>query len=156
SLSGGTAMLRQALLGVTVLFAGAAPALGQEVTLKWKFKQGETFYVEDVLNSRQSMSVLGQQQEVEQKTTTVTSYTVKKVTSDQIVLDMKIEDVEVRSKGGLGGAFEKIMEKTRGATFTVTITPDGKVQKFEGFGDFAKKLVGGDEEAAKMIKAFLT
>jgi len=148
-------MLRQLLLGVVILGA-AAPAYGQEVKLRWKFKEGDKFYVEDVQTTKTDVSVLGQQIKEEAKTTTVTSYTVKSVKSDSIVLVQKIESVDSRSQGGLGGSTEKIKEKMKGATFTVTITPDGKVTKFEGYQEFAKKLTDGDDEMSKLLGMFFS
>jgi hypothetical protein len=150
-------MLRQALLGVAVVFAGAAAApQGQEIKLQWKFKEGEKIYVEDVMVSKLALSVLGQVQESEEKTTMVTSYTVTKVTSSKIEMVMKIEDADSRGKGGLGGQLGKFIAKTKGATFNVVIQPDGKVEKFEGYKDLEKKILGGvDEETAKMFQAFL-
>ena len=94
-------MLRQLLLGLVVLGA-AAPAYGQEVKLRWKFKEGEKFYVEDVQTTKTDVSVLGQQIKEEAKTTTVTSYTIKKVTADSVVIVQKVEYADVKSQGGLG------------------------------------------------------
>jgi hypothetical protein len=124
--------------------------------LKWKFKEGDKFYVEDVQTTKTDVSVLGMQIKEDTKTTTVTSYTIKKVNSDNVVLVQKIENVETKSQGGLGGASEKIMEKMKGATFTITMTPDGKVTKFEGYKDFAKKLTGDDDEMGKMLNLFFS
>jgi hypothetical protein len=143
-------MLRHALLFVVVVLA--APVYGQEVQLKLKFKEGEKFWVEDVTTTKQTVTTLGQAIMSEEKTTMLTSYTVKKVTADAIVLDMKIEDVQVKTEAGLGGELSKILEKTKNSAFTVTLAPDGKVTKFEGFAEVAKKLTGGDDAAAQLIK----
>lgn len=149
-------MFRRSLVGVAVLLAVvAAPAQGQEVKLQWKFKEGEKFYVRDVQTTKTTVTVLGMLVKEEGKTTTVTSYHIKKVNSDSVVLVQKIEDVDAKSQGGLGGMSEKILEKTKGATFTITMTPEGKITKFEGYKDFAKKLVGDDDELGKMLNTFL-
>lgn len=149
-------MPRHALLGAIALWvATSAPLSAQEATLKWKFKDGDKFYVEDSMQMKQTVSVLGQMQKVEQKSTTVTSYQILKVTTETITVKMKIEAVDVRSDAGIS-QFDKIMEKTKGAVFTVTIDPDGKVKKFEGFGEFAKKVGDGDEDVSKMLKQFIT
>src|SRR5438093_2888995 len=124
-------MLRQTFLGVTVLLAAVAAQAGtQDVKMQWKFKEGDKFYVEDISNSKQTLMVLGQVQKVEEKTTTVTSYTIKKVTTDSVVMVMQFEHVDVRSDGP-AGQFSKFMEKAKGIPFTVTMTHDGKVKKFE-------------------------
>ncbi|HYV39000.1 MAG TPA: hypothetical protein VE988_25165, partial [Gemmataceae bacterium] len=82
-------MLRQALLGLAVLLAGAgAPAYAQEVKLQLKFKEGETFWVEDVVTSKTNISLSGiPVDKTEQKITQVTSYTVKKVTAESVLME---------------------------------------------------------------------
>jgi len=132
-----------------------APVYGQEVQLKWKFKEGDKFYVEDVTVSKQVVVVIGQTQKVEQKTTVITSYEIQKVTSENIVVKMKIESADVRSDGGIG-VYEKIMEKSKGTIFTITMTPKGEVKKFEGFEEFAKNVGGADEDVNKMLKELIT
>ncbi len=148
-------MLRHALVGSVVLLAFAAPALGQEVELKWKFKEGDKFWVEDSNVQKQVVVVVGQTQKVEQKTTTITSYEITKVTSETIEVRMKIEAVDVRSDGGIG-VYEKIMEKSKGTVFNITMTPRGEVKKLDGFEDFAKRIGGGDPDVDKMLKELFT
>jgi hypothetical protein len=150
-------MLSRAIVGAVVLFATALPVCAQETKLQWKFKEGETFFVEDVVTTKYTVTAQGLavNQDSEEKLTTLTSYKVQKVTGDSIVLVMTIEDVETKGGGGLTGT-GKIMEKVKGAVFTVTITPGGKVTKFEGFESLAKQLGDGDEDVAKMLKAIIT
>ena len=149
-------MARHALWASAVLLAAlAVPAAGQEVQLKWKFKQGDKFYVEDVTVMKQSVAVLNQVIKEEQKTTTVTSYQIEKVGTEGITVKMKIEGMDVKSDSPIG-LYAKIMEKTKGASFTFTLTPEGKVTKLEGFDEFLKKLDTGDEDTNKMLKLFIT
>jgi hypothetical protein len=145
-------MHRHLLLGVVVLFAGVgAPAYGQETKLQWKFTEGSKFYVEDVQTTKTNVSVLGMQVKEEGKTTMVTSYHIKKAGTDSIVMVQKFEQVDHKSQGGLGGATEKLYEKLKGATFTITMTPEGKVTKFEGYKEWAKKVAEDDDEVAKLV-----
>jgi Family of unknown function (DUF6263) len=123
------------------------------VTLKWNFKEGEKFYVQDVTNMKQKAGFMGQSFDQTIKTTMVTSYTVKKTSSGSTTLVSKIEDVAVKSEGGLGaGELDKLLEKLKGATFTLTIDSHGKITKFEGYEQFIKNLTEGMEDAAKFIK----
>src|SRR5262245_21652943 len=126
-------MLRQALVAVVILVVSAvAPAYAQEVKLQWKFKEGDTFWVEEVSSTKTTVSVAGTPLvKSEEKTTSLTSFTVKKVAGDSVVVEMKKEDVVARSDSPLGEMTAKIAEKIKGATFTVTLTPSGKVTKFE-------------------------
>jgi len=143
------------MAAVVLLAAIAAPAFGQEVQLQWKFKEGDKFYVEDVTVMKQNVAVVGQVIKEEQKTTTVTSYQIEKASTAGTVVKMKIEAVDVKSDSPIN-LYAKIMEKTKGAVFTFTLTPDGKVKKLEGFAEFAKKLDTGDEDTNKMLKLFIT
>jgi len=151
-------MLRRAWVGVALVFGLlAAPALGQGPTkLQWKFKEGDKFYVEDVSNMKQKIEFMGKPIEQKQKTTMVTSYNVTKVASDNTTLVSKIEDVKVQSEGGLGGELDKVMEKLKGATFTITLDKTGKITKFEGYNEFIKKLTEGMEEVGKFVRMMIT
>ncbi len=153
-------MLRKTWVGVALVLGGlTAPAAhGQDqVKLEWKFKEGEKFYVEDVSTMKQKIELQGKGFEQTLKTTMVTGYTVKKTTQDGgAVLQQKIENVDVRSQGGLGGDMDKMMEKLKGASFTITLGKGGKITKFEGYEEFIKNLTEGMEEAAKFVKMLLT
>jgi len=153
-------MRRKAWVAVLLLFGGlTAPAHGQ-VKMEWKFNEGDKFYVEDVSTMKQKIEFQGKGFDQTLKTTMVTSYTVKKKNTDSVVLEQKIEGVDVKSMGGLGGEMDKMMEKLKGAKFTLTLTKDPKeglkVTKFEGYEDFIKTLTEGNEEAAKVVKLMLT
>jgi hypothetical protein len=135
----------------------AAPALGQGPTkLQWKFKEGDKFYVEDVSNMKQKITFMGKDIEQKQKTTMVTSYHVTKAAPDSTTLVSKIEDVKVQAEGGLGGELDKVMEKLKGASFTITLDKKGAITKFEGYNEFIKKLTEGMEEIGKFIRMMIT
>src|SRR5262249_2915124 len=52
-------MLRKSCLGVLLLLGGlAVPAYGQ-VKLEWKFKEGDTFWVESTSKTRQTRQAIG-------------------------------------------------------------------------------------------------
>jgi hypothetical protein len=149
-------MLRQALLGVIVLLATVAgPAYGQEVKLQFKFKEGDKFYVEDVSKTKETVAAVGVTQTTDNKVTTVTSYTIKKVTTDSTEVDMKIESVDIQSNSQ-DGLIGKIMGKMKSAAFTVTLAPDGKIKKFDGYKQWAKSVVGEDDDNAKFLGMLLS
>jgi hypothetical protein len=154
-------MRRSAWVGVLLIFALATPAFGQGATkLQWKFKEGDKFWVEDISSMKQKVEFMGQKMEQSMKTTMVTSYTIKKAGSeggtDGTVLTQKIEAVTVKSEGGLGGDLEKVMEKLKGATFTLTLGPAGKITKFDGYNEFIKNLTEGMEEVGKFVRLLIT
>jgi len=149
-------MPRRACALALLALAGLGLPAGAQTTLEWKFKEGDKFYVEDVSDMRQSLSVIGKDVNQKTKITTINSYTVKQVSGKTVRLEQKTESVDVNSSGdGVGGQLEKIMDKLQGAVFTVTLT-DGKVTKFEGYDDFIKKVSDGDDLAAKFGKTLLS
>jgi hypothetical protein len=150
-------MLRQMLLGLAIASAfTTAPVYAQEVKLQLKFKEGEKFWVEEVADQKQKITVMGQDIQIDMKVTTIRSFDVKKVTTQEIVLAMKIEDVDVKSDGPLAGVLDQVTGKTKGVTLTLTLTPTGKVTKVEGFDEYVKKLADGEDEVAKAMKDMIT
>jgi len=149
-------MLRHPYTAALVVMASLAmPALGQ-TTLEWKFKAGEKFYVEEVNDVKQNISIIGKDIKQNTKITTISSYTIKSVEGSEVVLDQKIESVDVKSTGdNLGGQMDKLFEKLQGATFQVTLK-DGKVTKLKGYEDFIKKLADGDETTGKFAKMLMS
>jgi hypothetical protein len=138
-----------------VLAIVTAPSFGQD-KLEWKFKQGEKFYVESVQNIKQSIEFMGQSMKQDMKNTTVSSFEVKEKTANKVVLEQKILSVKMKSTGGAGGGeAEKMGERMKGAVFTVTLGPDGRITKFEGYDDMIKKLTRDNKEAAKMTRMML-
>lgn len=136
-------MLRQSWIGVVVFLAGlAGPAHGQ-VKLEWKFKEGDKFYAQTVSNLKMSVDLAGLNKiGADMESTILSSYTVKKVTKDGTVLEHKVESVKVKSGDMLGASLGSFFEQLKGATFTVTLNPAGKVTKVEGYDEFAKDLKG--------------
>src|SRR5262245_42776375 len=86
-------MLRKGCLGVLLLAGFALPAYGQ-VKLEWKFKEGDTFWIETVAKTRQTVKELGRESKREQEQTTVWHFTVVKATADTIILDQVLEGLE--------------------------------------------------------------
>jgi len=147
-------------LATLVLLGGlTAPAFGQ-VKIEWKFKEGDKFYVEEVSNVKSSFQIMGNNIDQTQKTTTIASYTIKKSTDKEVVMEQKIESVKTKVEGGFGGeagGLDKIMEKMEGAKFTITMDPStGKVTKFEGYKELIKAITEGMEEAGKFVELLLT
>jgi hypothetical protein len=142
---------------LAVLLA-AGPVYGQEVKLQWKFKEGDKFWVEEITAHKQNVTILGMDQKSNTKTTTIRSIAVNKVTPDSVEITMRIDDVKVESEGGLGGDLDKLMEKTKGASLTITMTPEGKVKKVDGFDAFFKQVIAGigaQDEISQLLKEMI-
>jgi hypothetical protein len=148
-------MLGRTCWAVALVLGGlAAPAYGQ-TKLEWKFKEGDKFYIENATKLKQTITVMGREMKQDTDNTTVTRFEVKKRTSDQIVLEEKIVAVKVKNTGGFGGEAEKMAEQMKGATFTITLSPDGKLIKQEGYDDLIKRLTKNNQQAEKMIRLML-
>src|SRR5947209_8567875 len=99
----------------------AGPAYGQ-VTLEWKFKEGDHFYVETVTHLKQQMRTMGQTFDQDLDQTSVLGFTVKKIAADRVLLEEKIESMKFKAApGAVAVPDEKVVEKLQGAAFLVTL-----------------------------------
>jgi hypothetical protein len=151
-------MLQRYWLGaVLTLGVLSVPAHGQ-ATLEWKFKPGETFFLETVSTFKQTMQTPGKTFKQELEQTTVFEINVKDVNPDKsVVLEEKVAGIQFKNAaGGAGGPEEKFGQQLEGATFKLTLGPDGKPTALEGYADVVKKIAGADEQARKAVEAILT
>jgi hypothetical protein len=137
------------LLAVTL--SGRRAEAADAVTLKWKLKTGDTFYLENVQKMKQTITVMGR--EVKQSTTQTafTQFSVKKELPDggavieQTIL--KISNPE--NKPGSAGA--KISENMKGVKFTITLNSKHNVVKFEGYDD-----TDGNKAVAMALRSMMS
>ncbi len=147
------------LVLLSVLFwpAGASA----QVKLAWQFTEGETFYVERVTTQKQSAEVNNKAFKDQGTKTWVLAVTVKQKTPAGNVLDLRTESVIVTGPGPLPmgaevpGLDDKLTTRMKGCLFTATVTPRGKVTKFEGYAAFIRKLSEKKEEMEKVLKAIV-
>jgi hypothetical protein len=146
-------MLRTTWWASCLILGGlAVPAFGQ-VKLEWKLKEGDTFYLENVVESRQTIKESDKTVKQDLNSTTVTRFTVKKKTEEgRWVLEQKIESVKIKSAGGFGAGVDKFADQMKGAVLTLTLDKDGTVYKLEGYDDLVKKVARDDEDAAEMFR----
>jgi hypothetical protein len=149
-------MLQRYWLGaVLALGVLTVPAHGQ-ATLEWKFKPGETFFLEEVRAQKQTMSTPGKTFKQDLEQTTVFEITVKDVNPDKsVVLEQKVAGIQFKNAAG-GGAEEKFIQQLQGAAFSLTLGPDGKPGELKGYDDVVKKIAGTDEQARKAVESILT
>jgi hypothetical protein len=137
------------LTGLLTVTAQTTP-----VTLEWKFKQGDKFYLENVTSVKQSIDVAGNKIPMDSVNTTVSSFKVIKADKDGTVLEQKIEASQV--KGGKAGPQQQVAEKLVGSVLTITLNKKGEVTKIAGFDELIKKLSEDNEEVGKLLKVILT
>lgn len=144
-----------AVLAALVL---TATVFAQDAKLEWKFKEGDTFYLQTTSTLKQDMKTLGKSllQNLEQ--TTVYSLKVQAVEANKnVVLEQKVESIKVENKtGGAPPTDEKFNQQLVGVSFKVTLGPAGDVLKFEGYEELVKKIAGDDAAAQKVVKATLS
>ncbi|HJT78548.1 MAG TPA: hypothetical protein VJ739_15190, partial [Gemmataceae bacterium] len=87
-------MLSRCGIGAALVLAALAGPAPAQVTLQWKFKEGDKFYLESVSILKQSMKTLNKELKQDIEQTTLFSFTVQKKDSDNnAVLQATIESV---------------------------------------------------------------
>lgn len=143
-------------IGVVLLVGMAVPAHAQ-VTLEWKFKEGDTFYVEGISDTKQTIKVAGQAMPQDMEQTIVESFKVVKVDGSKVILERKIESVKMKSAGPGAEEGEKVAKKMEGCTFTITLTPKNReVNKVGGVEELQQKVVGDNPLLKMMMSSILS
>lgn len=111
----------------------AAPAPAQ-VELRWKFQPGDTFTAQTDMNMRQTVSVLGMDQNMDMKMTTTVSFLVKGVSGEEVTLEQTYETTKFDMEGNpFASAMEDAMEKLKGLKVSFTFNPrTQEIIKVEG------------------------
>jgi hypothetical protein len=146
----GTAVLALLVLGS---FAQA-----QEAPLEWKFNEGDKFYIEEKTKVKMTIEVLGMEVKQDINTTRQSVFTVKKKTEKGYLLEQKFQEWSSEIKGGppgLGGDDGLLNRIARKATFTVEVTPQGKVLSFKGYREFLDLMEDENADEARMFKALI-
>jgi hypothetical protein len=135
-----------------LLTVSVMPAKAQ-VAVEWKFKEGDTFYLQTVTKSSQKMKALNKDMNLDMEQTLVLGFKVEKKEPDgSVVLKETVEGLLIKSSTGSAEADEKL----QGATFTITLNPKMEVTKFEGYEAFIKRLTSGNDEDEKKIRAIIS
>ncbi len=142
-------MRTAAALVLCLAFAPVAVA-DDPVVLKWVLKEDDTFYAKSVVLNDMKIEVLGMNQDVNMKMTTVTKYKVKSVKPDATVVEMTYTDVQMDADAlpGVGN----IGEKMKGLMLTATFDQDMEITKVEGYDKFLDKLADGDPMTKQLMQ----
>jgi hypothetical protein len=153
-----------------IIAAVAAPAYGQDVELAWKFAKDAKFYQTMKTTTNQTMKLMGQDIKQEQYQEFVFSWTVKDVNDKAVVLEQKIDSVNMNIKIGTNtitynskdqaaaeNPLSMFFKPLIGSSFTVTLDPATmKVTKVDGREDFVKKLSEANPQMAGLLKTILS
>jgi len=142
-------MRTAAALALCLGFTQLTPAQ-EAVSLKWNLKEGDTFYAKSVVVNDMKIDVLGMNQDIKMKMTTVTKYKVKSVKPGALVVDMTYTDVQMDADAlpGVGG----IGDKMKGLTISATFDEDMEITKVEGYEKFLDKLADGDPMTKQLMQ----
>ena len=146
-------MLRRSTFGI--VFAVCAASAAAE-PLQWKFKQGDVFYMEEVMQQNQVIEVAGQTQRKNTTQTTVTRFTIGRVPDDGSV-EIQMEIVEIREAGDQQDAAAKaLLKKMQGAAFQITLDAERQITRFEGYDAFVKRIAGDNKQLAMVFRSILS
>jgi hypothetical protein len=142
-----------AVLLVPCLFV--RPALGQ-VKLAWKLSKGDTFYVEESVRVKQTLTIQGNESRQDLDCTKIHRFSVEEGTPGKdVVLKQTILSVKENGPGNPRSGSE-ILKQLEGATFRITLNPSGKVVKFEGRDELVKKIAKDNKEVEGTVGALFT
>jgi uncharacterized protein DUF6263 len=168
---GGFAVLqRRSVLFAIVAFALTTPAYGQEVELAWKFPDKAKFFQTMKTTTTQTMKIMGQDVKQEQTQEFVFSWTVKEADAKKVVLDQKIESVNMSikissneikynstAKDASDNPLANFFRPLIGTTFTLTLDlATMKITEIKGREEFIKKLTDANPQMANLLKAILS
>src|SRR6516164_2352712 len=140
-------MTRKSIGLALVAFFFLSLPVHAQVTLAWKFEEGETLYIENIEIQKMSLDYQDnktKKTKQETITTTISSLKVQKNTALGTILDIKVESLKTMVNGKEAAGDAKMAEKIKGSVFTVTLNPAGKITKLEGYEDYIQKLADGD------------
>jgi hypothetical protein len=127
--------------------AAQAQTSAKPVELKWKFAEGEKFWVDTQTRVEQTQRLanqgIGSQGVVNiVRVRTITSYTVRKVSAGNYVeLEAKIEKTFFDNTPTPDGKkMASLYGRLQGATFQIVLGPDYQVQRLDGYDQWCTKL----------------
>jgi hypothetical protein len=140
-----------------ILFAGllVVPAQAQ-VQLQWKLKEGDRFYLQGVSTTMQTLKIGGNPVEQKFESLSIDSYKVVSATADQIILEKKVESIEVKATGPGADQAAAALRKAKGAVFILTWDPrTNTITKLQGVAEFVKKAFADNPMLQQTMAATL-
>jgi hypothetical protein len=150
-------MLRHGPLALALLLGALPAAAPAQVQVRWKFKEGQTFYVEEKVHTRQTVKMPDTVLPQELDQTRVSRFKVLKVTPDGgAVLEQKIESVQATPQGPGPKADASVLRHFRGAVFRITLDGKQRITRFEGYKALVEAVARDNPDAAKLLRQLLT
>src|SRR5262249_10791058 len=125
-------MLTAPAVNLVLLLGGLAP--GDSAPLKWKLKQGDTFYVKSVSTVQQTLTRGKRATKQKINSTMVVRFTVRKHGPGSTVIDQTILQMTSNADGA-----GDLADKVKDVTMTVTLNSRGEPIDFKGYEKFVEK-----------------
>lgn len=145
--------MRNAVVFSLLLILPASTWGQGETKWSWKFKEGETIFIEKVETVKQTIEQIGKPINQEMETTSVYSLRITKVESERTTGVLKIESIRIKGALADADAVNKKLSSLSQVSLPVVLGSDGKIQKIEGFGEAIKKSAAspGDQAYFKSV-----
>lgn len=130
-------------------------AAAQDAALRYKLKEGDTFYAKNVTDNDMAMEFMGNKVPVKMKMTMVQKFAVKSAQAGATTVEMTITDASMDAPGLPGGGLGQIGEMFKGVTLTATLDENFDVTKVEGQDKLVDKLAKGDPAMKQMVQGMM-
>jgi Family of unknown function (DUF6263) len=138
------------ILAACLLFVSLAQA---QTSLLWKFGKGQVFDVERTASQKQTVEIEGKHFKQQRQSAWHVRLEVKEKQAANVVMLALLTKVEHHLTGGADADSidPKLHEKMQGSSFTLTVTPDGRIVQLQGYEDFLKRVAGMDKARLKAL-----
>lgn len=143
--------MRPAILTAIGWMVLALPAAAQE-TLAWTLREGQTLYLERVYRQKQTIDVKNKAFQQTSSNTWISKLDVHKVTDTDIVVDQTVISVVFKKDQPKPMPQDRFAERLKGSKFRITLTPAGRIRKFEGYDDLVARVADKDEAEDKALR----
>lgn len=134
-------MLRRMLLPALLIVLGSSLPAHAQVRFEWKFKAGEKFYVEEVVDQDHTITAFGKKIPQQSRTKRVSEFVVKSADADGYFLEQEILSWHTTSKRPGGADAETHLEQYIGnSRFTMRLLRSGVVVRFSGHKEFMERF----------------
>jgi hypothetical protein len=148
-------MLRHILSAAALAACLLAARADDPAPLRWKLQPGTTFFAERRATRTETVAVNGRDFKQEAATTWLVKLTARDPADAGAKVAATLVTVthQVRGATAKEGLDSQLAEKMHGATFTLVVTPAGKVAEFGGYPAFVERLAGAAADKRKVIQA---
>lgn len=148
-------MKKLAFVGAFLALALLAAPASAQVQMAWKFQPGDTFTAQTEMAMKQTVTVLGMNQNMDTKMTIAVDYTVKSASGSEVTLEQVFSSVKV-DESPVAAMMQEVLDKLKGQKLTFTLNTEKKeVTKIEGAKEMIKKLTEDNPQAAQMMGSMM-